>query len=56
MADLKRLEEALHARYGEDADLMTSGNALRVLRKLWPEPEPEPEPPPAQPPRPAQGP
>jgi microsomal dipeptidase-like Zn-dependent dipeptidase len=38
MADLRRLEEALHVRYGEaDAELMTSGNALRVLRKLWPD-------------------
>jgi microsomal dipeptidase-like Zn-dependent dipeptidase len=38
MTDLKKLEAALHERYGGDAELMTSGNALRVLRKLWPEP------------------
>jgi microsomal dipeptidase-like Zn-dependent dipeptidase len=37
MADLRLLEEALRKRYGdENADLMTSGNALRVLRTLWP--------------------
>ena len=36
-ADLKSLEEALRDRYGDEkADLMTSGNALRVLRTLWP--------------------
>lgn len=38
VADLRHLEDALHARYGDDAELMTSGNSLRVLRKLWPEP------------------
>lgn len=36
-ADLRLLEEALRKRYGdEDAELMASGNALRVLRTLWP--------------------
>jgi microsomal dipeptidase-like Zn-dependent dipeptidase len=36
-ADLKLLERALRERYGdENADKMTSGNALRVLRTLWP--------------------
>jgi microsomal dipeptidase-like Zn-dependent dipeptidase len=36
-ADLKLLEGALRKRYGdESADLMASGNALRVLRTLWP--------------------
>jgi microsomal dipeptidase-like Zn-dependent dipeptidase len=36
MADLKRLEEALVGAYGADvADQITSGNTLRVLRKLW---------------------
>jgi len=35
-ADLKLLEGALRDRYGDEkADLMTSGNALRVLRTLW---------------------
>jgi microsomal dipeptidase-like Zn-dependent dipeptidase len=38
MADLRLLEEALRDRYGaERAELMTSGNALRVLRTVWPE-------------------
>jgi microsomal dipeptidase-like Zn-dependent dipeptidase len=37
-ADLKLLEEALRERYGdENAEKMTFGNALRVLRSLWPE-------------------
>jgi microsomal dipeptidase-like Zn-dependent dipeptidase len=36
-ADLRLLEEALRERYGdEDTELMASGNALRVLRTLWP--------------------
>lgn len=36
-ADLRSLEDALRERYGDErADLMTSGNALRVLRGLWP--------------------
>lgn len=36
-ADLKSLEEALRDRYGDEkAELMTSGNALRVLRAVWP--------------------
>ena len=35
-ADLKRLERELRRRYGDaDADLITSANALRVLRRLW---------------------
>jgi hypothetical protein len=37
MAALKDLERALRARYPDDAELITSGNALRVLRQLWPE-------------------
>ena len=36
MADLARLEEALHSRYGDEAELIASGNVLRVLRALWP--------------------
>jgi microsomal dipeptidase-like Zn-dependent dipeptidase len=36
MGDLKRLELALRERYdAADVDLMTSGNALRVLRSVW---------------------
>lgn len=36
MADMKRLEEALIARYGEsDARLICSENALRPLRSYW---------------------
>lgn len=35
-ADLRFLEQALHERYGDDADLIASGNSLRVLRTLWP--------------------
>jgi microsomal dipeptidase-like Zn-dependent dipeptidase len=36
MADLAALDRALRGRYGDGAtDLMTSGNALRVLRTLW---------------------
>jgi microsomal dipeptidase-like Zn-dependent dipeptidase len=36
MADLKRLEEPLVEAYGADvAEQITSGNTLRVLRKLW---------------------
>jgi microsomal dipeptidase-like Zn-dependent dipeptidase len=36
MADMKPLERALIDRYGEaDAELITSGNALRVLRAGW---------------------
>jgi microsomal dipeptidase-like Zn-dependent dipeptidase len=34
-ADLLRLEARLTDRYGDDAELITSGNALRVLRELW---------------------
>jgi microsomal dipeptidase-like Zn-dependent dipeptidase len=34
--DLRRLEEALREHYGADtAEQITSGNTLRVLRKLW---------------------
>ena len=36
MADLKLLEERLEEEYGGDAELIASGNAIRVLRKLWP--------------------
>ena len=36
MADLKRLEEALVDEYGAaDAELIASGNAIRVLKTLW---------------------
>lgn len=35
MSDLTRLETALQDRYGEDAELMTSENVLRVMRQLW---------------------
>jgi microsomal dipeptidase-like Zn-dependent dipeptidase len=36
MADLATLERALERKYGAEATgLMTSGNALRVLRTLW---------------------
>jgi hypothetical protein len=38
MADLSKLDDALRARYGADAKLITSANALRVLHRLWPEP------------------
>ena len=34
-ADLRQLELRLAERYGDDAELITSGNALRVLRELW---------------------
>jgi microsomal dipeptidase-like Zn-dependent dipeptidase len=34
-ADLGPLEARLFERYGDDAELITSGNALRVLRELW---------------------
>lgn len=34
-ADLARLEEALFKQYGDDAKLITSANAVRVLRDLW---------------------
>jgi microsomal dipeptidase-like Zn-dependent dipeptidase len=36
MAELARLEAALGGRYGRAAELMTSSNALRVLRYAWP--------------------
>ena len=35
-ADLCKLERALERKYKDDAELITSGNALRVMRKLWP--------------------
>ncbi len=35
MGDLEKLEGPLRKRYGADAELMMSGNALRVLRELW---------------------
>jgi microsomal dipeptidase-like Zn-dependent dipeptidase len=35
MADLRALEDGLRARYGPDADLIASGNVLRVLQKVW---------------------
>jgi membrane dipeptidase len=35
MRALKPLEANLRVRYGADADLMLSGNVLRVLRKAW---------------------
>ena len=35
MADMGRLETALRQRYGDDAEAITSGNALRVLRSGW---------------------
>jgi membrane dipeptidase len=39
MADLATLDAALREKYGDEAtDKMASGNALRVLRKLWSEP------------------
>lgn len=38
-SDLRLLEAALRERYGDEkAELMTSGNALRVLRTVWPAP------------------
>jgi len=33
--DLAQLEEALAKQYGDDAELITSANAVRVLRDLW---------------------
>jgi microsomal dipeptidase-like Zn-dependent dipeptidase len=38
--DLAQLESALRGRYGDDAELICSENALRVLRQLWPKPVP----------------
>ena len=36
-ADMKRLEQELRNHYGDDdAELITSQNAIRVLRQLWP--------------------
>jgi microsomal dipeptidase-like Zn-dependent dipeptidase len=41
MSDLATLDAALREKYGDEAtDKMTSGNALRVLRKVWPETAP----------------
>jgi microsomal dipeptidase-like Zn-dependent dipeptidase len=34
-ASLQQLESKLGERYGADAEMITSGNALRVLRKVW---------------------
>ena len=34
-ADLKDLERELRAKYPAEADAITSGNVLRVLRKVW---------------------
>jgi microsomal dipeptidase-like Zn-dependent dipeptidase len=37
MRDFEKLEDKLRAHYGEGiAEAITSGNALRVLRRLWP--------------------
>jgi microsomal dipeptidase-like Zn-dependent dipeptidase len=36
MSHLRELEHRLRERYGDDAQLISSGNALRVLRKVWP--------------------
>jgi microsomal dipeptidase-like Zn-dependent dipeptidase len=35
MAAMSALEAKLRDRYGADADLIASENALRVLRKVW---------------------
>jgi microsomal dipeptidase-like Zn-dependent dipeptidase len=35
MGDLGALDEKLKEKYGADADLIASENALRVLRKVW---------------------
>jgi microsomal dipeptidase-like Zn-dependent dipeptidase len=35
MADLTSLEDRLRAAHGADADLIASGNVLRVLQKVW---------------------
>ena len=35
MADLTSLEYRLKTNYGADADLIASGNVLRVLQKVW---------------------
>lgn len=41
MSDLGALDAALRKKYGDEAtEKMTSGNALRVLRKLWSKPAP----------------
>jgi microsomal dipeptidase-like Zn-dependent dipeptidase len=34
-ADMAQLESALTVRYGDETELITSGNALRVLRSGW---------------------
>ena len=36
MRAMRRLEQELRAQYKGDAELILSGNALRVLRKAWP--------------------
>lgn len=41
MSDLAALDAALRRKYGDEAtERITSGNALRVLRKLWSRPAP----------------
>jgi microsomal dipeptidase-like Zn-dependent dipeptidase len=35
MADLTSLEDRLKTNHGADADLIASGNVLRVLQKVW---------------------
>jgi microsomal dipeptidase-like Zn-dependent dipeptidase len=35
MADLTSLEDRLRAAHGADADLIASGNVLRVLQRVW---------------------
>jgi hypothetical protein len=35
MSDMPRLEAALRERYGADAELICSENALRPLRQWW---------------------
>ena len=41
MSDLAALDAALRDKYGDEAiEKLTSGNALRIFRKLWPQPAP----------------
>lgn len=41
MSDLAKLDAALRQKYGDEAtEKMTSANALRIFRKLWPQPAP----------------
>jgi microsomal dipeptidase-like Zn-dependent dipeptidase len=37
ISDLRKLEPLLREDYGDNAKLITSGNAIRVLRQLWSE-------------------